>query len=198
MTPPPADDRALVRRLQAGDEAAFEAFFAAHFPPLYRFALARLRDDVAAEEVVQAALGRALTRLHTWRGEAALLTWLHTFCRHEISAWCARAARRPVEVDLVDDLPEVRAALDALGAPDPETTLRRAEIAGLVQTALDRLPGRHADALEWKYIDGLSVAEIAARLGVTTKAAESLLARARESFRDAFLTLTQPQPGGAR
>ena len=83
-------------------------------------------------------------------------------------------------VDLVDDLPEVRAALDSLDA------LQRKETARLVQVVLDRLPDRYGDALEWKYIEGLSVAEIAVRLGVATKAAESLLARARTAFRDAF------------
>lgn len=83
-------------------------------------------------------------------------------------------------VDLVEDLPEIRAALDSLGA------LQQKETARLVQVVLDRLPDRYGDALEWKYIEGLSVAEIAVRLGVATKAAESLLARARVAFRDAF------------
>ena len=49
-------DLALVRRVLAGDEAAFEEFFAACFPPLYRFALARLSgDEDTAEEIVQRA-----------------------------------------------------------------------------------------------------------------------------------------------
>ena len=51
---------------------------------------------------------------------------------------------------------------------------------------LDALPGRYGEALEWKYIDGLSVREIAARLELGEKATESLLTRARESFRDAI------------
>lgn len=83
-------------------------------------------------------------------------------------------------VELVEDLPEVRAALDSLDA------LQKRETARLVQVVLDRLPSRYGDALEWKYIEGLSVAEIAERLGVATKAAESLLSRARAAFRDAF------------
>jgi len=86
-------------------------------------------------------------------------------------------------VELVEDLPEVRAALDSLDA------LQKKETARLVQVVLDRLPGHYGDALEWKYIEGLSVAEIASRLGVATKATESLLARARVAFRDAFSAL---------
>jgi hypothetical protein len=86
-------------------------------------------------------------------------------------------------IDLSDDLPEIRAALESLGA---EATVRRREVARIVQLVLDRLPNRYGDALEWKYIDGFSVAEIAERLALAPKAAESLLTRARTAFRDAF------------
>ena len=85
-------DRAFVRRLLRGDEEAFAEFFDGYFPRLYRFALARLRDEDDAEEVVQATLIRATRKLSTYRGEAALFTWLCTFCRHEISACFERRA----------------------------------------------------------------------------------------------------------
>ena len=186
------DDRALAARMLRGEERAFEEFFAAYFPPLFRFAASRLRDQTAAEEVVQSTLCRGLSKLHTYRGEAALFTWLCTLCRHEISAWCERRDRRPVEVDLVEELPEVRAALESLAAEGlaaPEAELRRGELRRFVQMTLDALPGRYADALEWKYIEGVSVAEVAERLGVGLKAAESLLTRARKAFRDGFVTL---------
>ncbi len=55
-----------------------------------------------------------------------------------------------------------------------------------MEATLDALPGRYGEALEWKYIDGLSVREIAERLTLSEKAAESVLTRARESFREAI------------
>jgi RNA polymerase sigma-70 factor (ECF subfamily) len=166
-----------------GDEAAFSEFFETHFAPLFRFALPRVGNNPhAAEEVVQASMCRAVRKLSGYRGEAALLTWLCTFCRHEISDYFARERKVPPMVDLLDDVPEVAAALDSLAAAQVE----RGETVRLVQLVLDRLPGRYGDVLEWKYIDGLSVAEIAVRLNVGTKAAESLLTRARVAFRDAF------------
>ena len=64
--------------------------------------------------------------------------------------------------------------------------MRRRELSRLVQATLDHLPGRYGDVLEWKYIQELSVAEIADRLGLGYKATESLLTRARQSFRDGF------------
>jgi RNA polymerase sigma-70 factor (ECF subfamily) len=186
-------DTALVRRVLAGDEAAFEEFFDRYFPRLYRFAHARLGgNDDAAEEIVQRVLIRGLDRLHTYKGEAALLTWLCALARREIAAWGERQGRLR-EVSVFDDQPDMRAALDALAAGDaldPEVRLRRREVARLVQLTLDHLPNRYGDVLEWKYIEDLSVSEIAGRLGVGYKAAESLLTRARAAFRDAFSFVT--------
>jgi RNA polymerase sigma-70 factor (ECF subfamily) len=186
-------DRALVGRMLGGDERAFREFFDAHFSGLFRFAMTRLgRNADAAEEVAQATLCKVVRKLHTYRGEASLFTWACTFCRWEISGWMARNGRHGVAVELVEEAPEVRAALEslsALGEQGPRERLLRREVADLVRLTLDQLPHRYGDALEWKYIEGLSVKEIAARLSVGPKAAESLLTRARQAFRDAFAAL---------
>ena len=187
-------DRGLVKRMLAGDERAFDEFFDGNFRGIYRFALARLNYDVdAAEEVAQATICKAITKLRTYRGEAALLTWLCTFCRHEISSFYRQNRIVARQVDLIEDAPEVRAALESLSETivGPDTALDRAEIRRLVQVALDRLPAHYGSALEWKYLEGLSVKEIALRLELSPKAAESLLTRARDGFRDGFASLTR-------
>jgi RNA polymerase sigma-70 factor, ECF subfamily len=178
-----------------GDELAFESFFNAVYPALYRFALARLGSDAdAAGDVAQAAICKAITKLHTFRGEAALLTWVCVFCRREIYAHLSRHAERPLVQlgPLGEDEPEIRAALESLRvatADDPDASLDRAKLGVFVQRVLDQLPAHYADALEWKYIDEVSVQEIGIRLGLGPKAAESLLTRARSAFRDAFRAL---------
>jgi len=187
-------DTRLVARMLAGDETGFEEFFERFFPALYRFALARLdRNADAAEDVVQATLCRAIDRLRTYRGEAALFTWLCTICRHEISDdWHRRRTRSRVQP--LEDTPEIRAALESLASAEserPDAVLSRQELARLVQATLDSLPDRYGDALEWKYIQGLSVKEIADRLALGPKAAESLLTRARCAFRDGFQAVCQ-------
>ena len=62
----------------------------------------------------------------------------------------------------------------------------QAQLHRIIEATLDALPGRYGEVLEWKYIDELSVQEIAERLKLGPKAAESMLTRARESFRDAI------------
>ena len=177
-------DRLLVERMLRGDEDAAAEFFEAMFAPLFRFALPRVGgDEAAAEEIAQTTLARALRKLHQFRGESTLATWLCAICRRQIATWFAQQKRMPVMVELTEELPEVRAALEAIAA---EPSAESHEIRRLVQVILDRLPSRYGDALEWKYIHGFSVAEIAERLGIAPKAAESVLTRARVAFRDAF------------
>jgi RNA polymerase sigma-70 factor, ECF subfamily len=187
------DDTRLVHRLLNREEAAFEEFFEAMYPALYRFALARLDGQrEAAEDVAQTTLYRAIGKLKTYRGEASLLTWLCTFCRHEIFAY-AKAHRHVTQVVPIDDAPELRAALESLHtveSTDPHVALDRQQQASLVQRVLDQLPPHYGSVLEWKYIEELPVQEIAARLGIRLRAAESLLARARRSFRDALLSVS--------
>ena len=180
-------ERELVRRMLGGDEGAFDEFFADYFPRLFRFAVLRLRDQDAAEDIVQNSLIAAVRNLGSWRGEAALFTWLCTICRREISAWEKRTSRRVI-VSIADDDPGLRAALDSIGAAAdaPDAGLAREDTGRIVQLVLDHLPPRYSRALEWKYLEELSVDEIAGRLQCTPKAAESLLTRAREAFRDAF------------
>ncbi len=186
------EDRALAKRMLEGDEEAFEQLFGDHFGGLYRFALTRLRgDEELAKEIVQSTVCVAIDKLDTYRGEASLFTWLCSICRFEISAWMRRRQRAPAEVALVEELPEVRTVLESLavGSHSPEEALQRKEMARLVHLTLDHLPARYGRALEWKYFDAMPVKEIAARLDIGPKAAESVLSRAREAFRTGFAAL---------
>ena len=189
------DDKKLVKQLLAGDERAFDRFFDENYARLYRFALARLADDPdAAREVAQITLSKAVRKLHTYKGEAALFTWLCSICRNATSDWLARQGRYRDHIVLTEDFAEVRAAVESLQEPDrlgPEKQFRRIELVRLIQVALDNLPANYGDALEWKYIEGHTVQEIAERLGIGREAAQSLLARARRAFADVYLSLTE-------
>ena len=169
---------------------AFNVFFDAYFPRLYRFARSRLADDPEiTKEIVHVTLTKAMRKLASYRGEAALFTWLCTICRNEITDHVERMAREREHLVLTEDLPDVRAAVDALTAPasdEPEENFRRVEATRLIQVALDRLPTHYGNALEWKYIYGFSVDEIAAKLGVGLDAAQSVLARAKRAFHDVY------------
>jgi len=188
------EDKKLAKQLLAGNEPAFDRFFDENFARLYRFALVRLGDDEdAAREIAQITLSKAMRKLHTYKGEAALFTWLCSICRNETSDWLARQGRYRRHIVLTEDFPEVQAAVESLQAPDqlrPDAHYHRVELLRLIQVALDNLPARYGDALEWKYIEGYSVNEIATRMNMGVEATQSLLARARRAFADAYSSLT--------
>lgn len=185
-----SEEKQLIQRMLGGDEQAFEAFFNAYFPRVYRFALPRLNGDVeAAREVVQATLAKAMRRIGDFRGESALFTWICQICRREAVDYIRSRRRHVKHLVLIDDRPELRSAIDAIEAPEEYDLVRqygRAEVGRLVRVVLDRLPSNYGDALEWKYMEGSSVEEIGERLGIGTIAAQSLLARARIAFREAL------------
>jgi len=183
-------DRAVARRILGGDEAAFRELFDRFFPRLYRFALVRLNGDAeTARDVVQQTFCNAIERLDSYRGEAALYTWFCQICRNAIADHFRRRQRGAERVVLLEDQPNARAILEALAAPasdEPETGVWRQQVHRVVEATLDALPGHYGEVLEWKYLDGHSVEEIARRLDVGPKAAESLLTRARDAFRTAI------------
>lgn len=177
-------DRVLVRRMMAGDETAVDTFVDHHLRALYRFTSHQLHDDFhIVGDIVQSTLSKAFANLPSFRGESALITWLCAICRREIAMHYRRLKSRPrelvVESTSLDQNPPARNPSPA----QAEATLLSKETARFVHMTLDLLPAHYANALEWKYLDELPVQEIASRLGIGRKAAESLLTRARSAFR---------------
>lgn len=186
-------DLATARRILRGDQQAFRRLFDEYFPRLYRFALARLHGDAdEAADIVQQTFCRAIEHLDSYRGEAALYTWFCQICSNLVMDHYRRKGREGQRVVFIEDSPEIQAILTALtgsAGERPEAELVRRDVSRLVQATLDHLPDHYGDVLEWKYVDELPVAEIASRLTVSVKAAESLLGRARQAFRVALQSL---------
>lgn len=183
-------DQALVKSMLKGDERSFRVFFDTYFPRVYRFAAPRLDEDPeACKEVVQATLIKGIRNLKSFRGDSALFSWLCQICRHQIVDYLRAHKRHTDRIVLLEDQPELRAALESIEAPteeQPVLKLSREQTRALVQSVLDRLPSRYGDVLEWKYVDGRSVEEIGELLGIGHTAAQSMLARARMAFREAL------------
>jgi len=140
------------------------------------------------QDVVQGTFEKVIPKLANFRGESQLLTWMCSFCRYEIAAYWRSVKKHSPEIELVEDSPDVRAGLERLAALEsgPEAELERREVTGQVRETLSLLPAHYDKVLSWKYMHGLSVREIAERLDTSPKAAESMLTRARQAFRDGF------------
>ncbi len=147
------EERDLVQRMRAGDEHAFQSFAEHYAPALYRFASSRLPDrQELAREVVQITLCKFMETLESYRGEASLFTWLCAFCRNEIAGHFRRAKRAAGDVPF-DEAMETNH--ERSPSHDPELQLLDHEKGRLVHVALDDIPSRYAEVLEWKYVEAL-------------------------------------------
>ena len=183
-------ERVLIRRMAAGEEVAFEEFCDLYVPVMYRFVQRCLSGDFElTREIVQTTLCKVLPKIETFRGEAALTTWLCSCCRNEIAGHFRKESRRKGEIGFEHEKVTAEVALQVGTGDGPERGLLRKEKSELVHEALDLLPAHYGKALEWKYLENLTVREIARRLDLGAKAAESLLTRARLAFRDGYSRL---------
>jgi RNA polymerase sigma-70 factor (ECF subfamily) len=194
------EDYELAARMIAGDEAAFDRFSDHHIPGLYRFALRRLQGDrELTREVVQSTVCKAISKLETYRGGSALMTWLCAICRTEIALHFRKRSRRGIEVELAEETLDAEVSAAKNEIPSPEAVVLEKESAALVHVVLDLLPEHYSRVLEWKYLEGLSVKVMASRLEMSDKATESLLTRARKTFRDRYeemINATDPESVG--
>lgn len=182
------DDLRIQRCILAGDRQAAEDLLRLHLDGLYEFVHYRVggRRSVA-EDVVQDTLVVALGKIASFEGESSFSTWLYGIAKNKIRSW--RRKRRPVALeDLLEEVdPQIDAILaDVSREPLPEWVLERQETQELVGATLSSLPRDYREALIDKYLNGLSVRELAARDGASPKAAESKLHRARLAFARVF------------
>jgi RNA polymerase sigma-70 factor (ECF subfamily) len=186
------EDLALVERMLAGDEKAFETFGERYSRALWRFTVGRLAGDrERTAEIVQTTLVKALAKIETYRGEASLLTWLCACCRNEVLMHFRSRRRAPQEVEVGEGI-EPAAGVSVASPIDGEAALLTRERALRVHLVLDTLPAEYARALEWKYVENLSVRDIATRFERSEKSVESLLARSRDAFRRSWDAFTAP------
>ena len=179
------DDRSDADLLAAhvtGDAEAFGLLFARHRDRLWAVALRTMGNREDAADGLQDGMIAAFRRAGSFRGEAAVTTWLHRVvvnaCLDRIRASRVRAAD-----PLPDDLEE-RAARGALvsavdGSGDPEARALADERRRAVLTALATLPADQRAALVLVDMEGYSVAEAAAMLDCAEGTVKSRCSRGR-------------------
>lgn len=185
------DEQELLTRMQAGDQRAFGQFFDAYAGRLAAFAARRSPLDASAlEDIVQQTLINAMRNLAQFRGDATIFTWLCQICRNLLADARRKAARQP-EVASLDAMVEARPSaipVQLLDYRDPLDECAADSTRSAVRRSVNALPPRYARILELRYGDDLGVAEIAATMGLSESAAQSLLARARSAFRDGWVS----------
>jgi RNA polymerase sigma-70 factor (ECF subfamily) len=171
-------DEALLTWSAQGDRRAFDEIVTRHGPFALRVAMRVLSDPLLAEDVVQDAMLRAWSQAGRFDPDRArFTTWLYRI----VVNLCIDQKRRVGP----DPIPEDFDAVDPAAGTDEmmEASERQAALVGALRT----LPARQRVAMALVYDEGLSGAEAARILGLSAKAVERLLARARTYLREQLL-----------
>jgi RNA polymerase sigma-70 factor (ECF subfamily) len=156
---------------------------AAEVPGLLRYARTIVRDAQVAEDLVQETLLRALERADSFRGEAALATWLHRIL-HNLAVDRFRADREDATEDVEREV-EARWHEDSYTV-DAATVVERAETREELEDALVRLPVIYRAAVALHDGERMTMAEIADIQDVGLPAAKQRLRRGRMMLVDAL------------
>ena len=178
-------EAALVQRCAARDEDACAELVSEHQRMVYQLSLNLLGDHNEALDLSQEVFLRVFRTIHTFRGHAALRTWIYRIvinqARNRQRWW--RRRHRSQQVSLDDHIRDHGELPESNNGASPDRLLGQKLLADRIWQALDKLPFDQKTALVLREIDGLSYEEIGFSLGIAVGTVKSRLARAREALR---------------
>lgn len=168
------DESTLLERLKRGDPAAAREFFERYSPRILRFILHALGpgNDADADDILQDTFMALAEALPFFRGQSSLFTFACAVAHRKTLSFIRTRARRS---ELMND--RTIEAVRTIVEPPPDEELHN---------ALASLSAQHREVLILKYVEELSVSEIAAVLSLSEHAVESRLARARKALGEAL------------
>lgn len=175
------EERALLRRAQTGDGAAFEDIVRAYEKTVYHLALRQLGNREDAEDAAQEVFLKAYTGLSAFRGDSKLSVWLYRITnnvcidflrrrRETVSLSQENDEGEPLELELPDE------------RFDPAALAERRDLRERIGKALDALPPEAREILLLRELGGQSYDEIAATLDLDLGTVKSRIFRARKKL----------------
>jgi RNA polymerase sigma-70 factor (ECF subfamily) len=194
------EDRALIARAQQGDVAAFRQLVERHQRRAFAIALSLVRDENDARELVQDAFLRVYRGLNSFQGGSSFFTWLYRIITNLSIDLIRKPGRQLADIDEArfesDESQEAEfPLLSRVDGSDPLDVVRRREIAGRLQAALDALPPYHRGVIVMREIEGLSYEEMATAMGVSKGTIMSRLFHARQKLQKALSDCYEEQVG---
>ena len=181
------DEKPLVARLRAGDDASYERLVRTYGGRMLAVARRLLRNEEDARDCVQDAFLQAFRHIDKFEERASLGSWLHRIVVNA-ALMKIRARERRREDSIEDLLPQFdadghRLEPEAELAESLEISLERRETSEFVRRAIDQLPEGYRNLLILRDIEGYDTEEAAALLGLTPGAVKTRLHRARAALK---------------
>src|SRR5438132_6937711 len=172
-------------RMNRAGEITAAALHERYLEDVYRYVLRHVSGIEAAEDITAEVFAAAAAGLSRFRGQSLPYVWLLSIARRKIIDFWRRRTARPemLASELADAAVDAAALWEALAAVEgPEAMVMRAEARRVVRELLAQLNADQREAVLLQYVEGLSVAEIAAVMGRSPGAITSLLHRARATL----------------
>ena len=185
-----ADDFALIRAAQHGDQVAFEQLVRTYDQSVLKLAMNLLRSNEDASDVYQEAFLRVHKNLHSFRFDCSFHTWLYRIVTNLCLDHLRKRKVRKEEPSVVQTGEGTMDRLDTLAEEradgDPERTLLTSELKHKIQHVLGELTPRERMVFEMRHYQGMRLRAIGEVLGTTEEAAKNCLFRATQKMRSAL------------
>ena len=189
------EDEELIRRLRAGDEAAYEDLLSRFQQQVYNLAYRLLNDAGDASDVVQEVFLKIFRNVSHFRRQSSLKTWIYRITvneAHNQRRWFFRHRSREVGLDDEPDQVRTRNVPDSERSPFDCTFDR--EKHELIENALARINPLFREVVVLRDVEDLSYEEIAEVLQISLGTVKSRILRGREALRQELTARLEPEP----
>ena len=175
----PDPDLPLVRALQAGDESALNELIRKYQEPLFRFICRYTGDEETARDILQETFVHLYFGMGRFKPRAKFVTWLYSIAMNLCRDYARSKQKRQAHLTQSLDSGELHRKLPAADR-GPVADVESHERLAILQKAIEELPHDLRTALLLFAVDGRSQQECADLLGISAKAVETRVYRARK------------------
>ncbi|HEY8750914.1 MAG TPA: sigma-70 family RNA polymerase sigma factor [Tepidisphaeraceae bacterium] len=175
---------------ESAGNAAGVRWLEEHGDALYSYALPRVRNADAAEDLVQETLLAAIKGRKSFAGQSAERTWLTGILKHKLIDYLRKSARqRPLselDVDVTEEFFDTHGRWKAVSpewSGQPDGLLEREEFRAVLSQCLGKLPSRVAQLFWLREAENVATEELCQELGITPTNVWTMLHRARLGLR---------------
>lgn len=170
-------DKCLVEDILKGNERMLNYFYRHYYPSLQTFVRKKINDPQDAEEIVQDVLLAVLDGLRDFAFKSSLFTFMCSIANHKIIDFYRKKKIKKIVFSHIEGIEPLLSQIFG-----PEDALDEQLLKEKIKSTFKKLSPDYSLILRLKYVYGFSVEEIARKLSVTFKSAESQLFRARKAF----------------
>jgi len=179
----------LARRLQEGNESAFDEIFDLYQRKIYNLCFRMVQNREEASDLTQEVFVKVHRSISQFRGDSHFYTWLYTVamntCRNRLEKLKKlRSRERPMVTDENDNSLEDKLAFEKGQAPSPTARMEQAELRKLIEQAIATLPENFRSVILLKEIEHMSYEDIAKIMDCNLGTVKSRLNRARLQLRE--------------